>query len=1039
VDDQVKIRGFRIELGEIEAALASHPAISEVVVVAREDQPGTKRLIAYLVPAGQDAPSTAELRAYLGQTLPDYMVPALFVTLDELPLGPTGKLDRKALPAPDQSSAPVTGYVAPRTDTERVLADIWQQVLGVDRVGVEDNFFGLGGDSILSIQVVSRARAAGLPVTTRDVFFAQTVAALAAGITPDSTSIDDEVITGPAPLTPIQHWFLTTYGPLAHFNQSFETELAEDLDQAALSAAVDALVAHHPALRTRFRRVEGEWYQDIAPASSPVLERRALEDVPPDERRPAVERAALAAASGLDITDGPVLRVVLFDFGPGQRPWLFIAIHHLVVDGVSWRILLEDLETAYCQARSGQRVELEPVSTAYTQWAHRWADYVQTGGLDDDLGYWSALSREVLAHGTTTQLPVSRTGMNTAGSAQTVVAGLSRDDTDALLYRVPGVYRTQINDVLLSAVGQVLASWTGHDRVLIALEGHGREDILPRVELSRTVGWFTSLFPVALTIKPTGWGEVLKSVKEQLRAIPHRGVSYGALRYLTSDSGLGGELSPQISVNYLGQWGSAGDSGGLYRGAVDSLAPDVASDSVRAYLLDVIGAVTDGQLQLTWTYSENVHDAATIEWLAAQTCEALRHIVAHCAGPDAGGCTPSDFPLARVSQTQLDALVGTGRNVEDIYRLTPLQAGLVFHSLLDPAAAAYVDQTQLWISGVSDPAALGVAWQQVVDRTPILRSAIAWTGVDEPVQIVHRQVTAPITYLDWCALSEPEQQQELAQVATAESSQIELGVAPLARLVIARVAGDELVLVWTRHHVILDGWSTSAVFAEMCEHYAAITQDRAPELVARRPFRDYVRWLSEQDQDQAEVHWRAVLAGFDARTPLPYDRPPRQAHQAESSESIDIALETSDTLRLQLVAQRYGLTVNTLVQGAWAVLLSRYSGQPDVVFGTTVAGRPAELAGVESMVGMFINTVPTRTLVQDDQPLVSWLRELQTAQIESRRFDYLSLAQIQACSQLPPGGGLFDSIVVFENYPLDPAAIIGAGLGISHAEIRETT
>ncbi|HEX8934355.1 MAG TPA: amino acid adenylation domain-containing protein, partial [Pseudonocardiaceae bacterium] len=1034
VDDQVKVRGFRIELGEIEAALATHPGIDQVVVTAREDQPGTKRLVAYLVAVGQEGPSAAELRTHVGRVLPDYMVPALFVTLDELPLNANGKLDRKALPAPDQPLTPIAGYVAPRTDTEQILAGIWAQVLGVDRVGVEDNFFELGGDSILSIQVVSRARAAGVLVTTRDVFFAQTVAALAAGAGSVSELADDEVIVGPAPLTPIQHWFFATYGALTHFNQSFAMELAEDVDVDALAIAVDALVAHHPALRTRFSQAEDGWYQDIAPSSGAVLERCDLSGVAEANRRAVIEQVALAAASGLDITDGPLVRVVLFDFGSGQRPWLFIAIHHLVVDGVSWRILLGDLELAYQDVRAARPVELEPVGTAFTQWAHRWVDYVRSGGLDDDLDYWSALSQEVPV-----ELPVGRDGDNTAISARVVVAGLTREETDALLHRVPGVYRTQVNDVLLSALGRVLSEWTGRDRVAIALEGHGREDILAGVELSRTVGWFTSLFPVTLNIEPGGWGELLKSVKEQLRAIPHRGLSYGALRYLRPDSGLDGNISPQISVNYLGQWGTAGQSGGLYRDGVDSLAPDVALHSVRPYLLDVVGAVTDGRLQLSWTYSENVHDEATIEWLAGQMCAALRQIVTHCADPDAGGCTPSDFPLAQLSQAQLDALVGAGRDVEDVYRLTPLQAGIMFHSLLDPAAAAYVDQTQLWISGVSDPAALGMAWQRVVDRTPILRSAIVWEGIDEPVQIVYRQVASPIIYHDWCALSEQEQQQELERVVTAELAGLDLSVAPLSRLVISRVGDDEVALVWTRHHVILDGWSTAAVLAEVCEQYAAITQGRAPELVARRPFRDYLHWLAQQDQAQAQAHWRAVLAGLDSRTALPYDRPPRQAHQAESSESLDIALETSDTVRLQQVAQRHGLTVNTLVQGAWALLLSRYCGQSDVVFGTTVAGRPAELAGVEAMVGMFINTVPTRAHIHHDQPLMSWLRELQTAQIKSRRFDYLSLAQLQTYSDLPAGSALFDSIVVFENYPFDPTAVTSAGLHIHHAQIRDTT
>ncbi|HJT04866.1 MAG TPA: condensation domain-containing protein, partial [Pseudonocardiaceae bacterium] len=1040
----VKIRGFRIEPGEIESVLLAHPHVSAVAVVAREDQPGSKRLVAYVVPATPNPPTGTELRAHLARTLPDYMLPALFVTLEELPLGPTGKVDRKALPAPDQLAQPVAQYVAPRSATEQTLAEIWAQVLGVERVGIDDNFFELGGDSILSIQVVSRARRAGVQVTTQDIFFRQTVAELAASAQtePPAGQADSAVIAGPAPLTPIQQWLFATHGAVPHYNQSFVLELTEDLDEQALGVALAAVVAHHAALRMRFVQLDDQispatqWHQDVeAVEHAEVLRRCDLSGTDDHGAQVAMAREALAAASSLDIVAGPVLRAVLFGFGPGRRPWLFIGIHHLVVDGVSWRILLGDLQSAYEQACGGHPVELEPVGTPFTQWAHRLSEHVHAGGLDEDLPYWSGLSDQALA-----DLPVTRAGANTAGSARTVTVRLGREDTDALVHRVPAAYRTQINDVLLTALGRVLSGWTGRQRVLISLEGHGREEILPGVELSRTVGWFTSQFPVMLAITPdTGWGELLKSVKEQLRAIPHRGLSYGALRYLSADSPLGTDVTPQISLNYHGQWEATADSGGLYRGLAGPLAPDHAAEISRPQLLDVIGVVADGELQLSWTYSENVHDEATITQLAVEMLEALRQIVAHCADPQAGGCTPSDFPLARVSQAQLDHLVGAGREVEDLYPLTPLQAGMVFHSLLDTASAAYVDQIQLRISGVSDPHALGTAWQRTVERTPLLRSSIAWAGVDEPLQVVHRHAAVPIAYYDWRELSDQQRDQELARVTAQERAGINLSAAPLLRLVIARLSEDDVLQIWTHHHVVLDGWSLAAVFGEVVEQYTAIVHERAPQLVTRRPFRDYLQWLAEQDRAQAEQHWRAVLAGFDARTPLPYDRPPRQAHRSESSESVHIQLDDHDTGRLQEVAHRNGLTVNTIVQGAWALLLSRYSSQGDVVFGTTVSGRPAELGGVESMIGMFINTVPTRVRVDDSQHLVSWLRELQAAQINSRRYDFMSLAQIQTYSELPAGSAAFESMFVFENYPFDSAAVAGAGLQVTESHTRETT
>ncbi|HZS23170.1 MAG TPA: amino acid adenylation domain-containing protein, partial [Pseudonocardiaceae bacterium] len=438
VDEQVKIRGFRIELGEIETLLGTHPGIGEVVVAVREDQPGVKRLVGYVVPATDDAPTVAELRAHLSVSLPEYMVPAVFVTLVALPLGPTGKVDRRALPAPDPAAQPVAEYVAPRSVTEQILAEIWADVLGAGRVGVHDNFFELGGDSILSIQVVSRARAAGLGLTSKDIFLHQTVAQLAAIIiaAPVAERWETELVAGPAPLTPIQQWFFETYGPLAHFNQSFVAELSDDLDADVLAVALDAVVAHHPGLRMRFTQQDGQWRQDLAPTETAELLRRCdLSDVDAGGWRPAMARAALAAQVSLDITTGPLLHAVLFDLGAGQRPWLFIAIHHLVVDGVSWRILLGDLESAYQQARAGHPVVLEPASIPFTQWAHRLVDHVRAGAFDDDLRYWSQLSYELPP-----PLPVAWDGANTVASSRTVAVRLGQRDTEALLHRVPGVY-----------------------------------------------------------------------------------------------------------------------------------------------------------------------------------------------------------------------------------------------------------------------------------------------------------------------------------------------------------------------------------------------------------------------------------------------------------------------------------------------------------------------------------------------------------------------------------------------------------------------
>ncbi|MGW2326184.1 non-ribosomal peptide synthase/polyketide synthase [Streptomyces sp. NPDC001700] len=1043
-DEQVKIRGFRIEPGEIEAAVLSHPAVEDAVVVVREDT-GHRRLVCYLVATELDtAPGATELRTLLKRTLPDYMVPAAFVTLERMPRTDAGKVDRRALPAPPVRPDAETAYLAPRTEPETVLARVWSEVLGTPRVGVEDNFFALGGDSILSIQIVSRARQAGLRITSKDVFRHQTIAelALSIGSAPARDHAPAGPPTGPAPLTPIQHWYLDERRPgdPHHFTMTHRLQLTGETDELSLRRALDALVAHHPALRTRFLVIDGQWRQEVlATAPGPLLERHDLSGLGDEARSRAVREATVAAQSGLDIAEGAVLRALLFTYGPQRPPELLLTVHHLVVDGVSWRVLLGDLETAYDQATAGATPVLPPASSAYAHWAARLAEHVRSGGLDGDLAYW-----ERAAHTAPAPLPVDREGANTQETAATVTTRLTRAETEALLRDVPEVYRTQINDVLLSALGRSLARWTGGDTALIGVEGHGREDLFDELDLSRTVGWFTAEFPLALTVAPgAGWRDTLRSVKEQLHAVPHRGLSYGALRHLSPTAGerLRGGPAPQIGFNYHGQWDVAAteDATGLIRGALPSTGKDAPDGETRTYLLEVTGAVQDGRLELGWTYPELMYDEATVRRLAEDVVAALREIVAHCAEPGAGGRSPSDFPLARLDQRQVDLIAGDGRDVEDIYPLTPLQAGMLFHGLVD-TQGAYFDQIALRVGGIADPDAFAAAWQRVTDRTPVLRSEVRWEGLEEPVQVVRRHVALPTARHDWRDLTPDERQAALERLlAEDRAAGMELTRAPLSRIAIARQSDDEVMLVWTSHHLMLDGWSTGQIFAEVCEHYAALTEGRTVSPPARRPFRDFLRWLREQDQERAERHWRDVLAGFEARTPLPYDRPPREAHRATSGELTRLELSREVSARLREMARGRGLTVNTVVQGAWALLLSRYGGESDVVFGTTASGRPDGLPGVETMVGMFINTVPTRAVADGGREVAGWLRELQDQQSESRRFDFVSLARIQALSELPAAEGLFDSMVVFENYPFDEESASGAGIAIREVRAEDAT
>ncbi|HEU5470743.1 MAG TPA: amino acid adenylation domain-containing protein [Actinophytocola sp.] len=986
MDDQVKIRGFRVELGEIEAALRRHPDVAEAVVLARQDTPGHRRLVGYVVP--RNTVDAGELRAHLERTLPGYLVPAALLVLDRLPLTPNGKVDREALPAPRGTGR---SYVPPRGPAEELLARVWAEVLGVERVGSGDNFFDLGGDSILSIQVVSRARQLGLRLTSKDVFLRQTLGALAACATPAEVAPGEpEPVSGPAPLSPIQRWFFDTVTERpGRFNQRVTVPLAGDVDPAALRAAVEALPRQHDALRLRFRRTEGRWRQEHT-------ETVAVRWSTVDE---------------FDLAAGPLFAAGL----AGDS--LVLTAHHLVVDGVSWRILLEDLRTGYRAALAGKPIELGPRTTPFAGFARRLHEHVTAGGFDDQLAYWATATD-----------PAGAAPDPPAGPQRTVTVRLPAGPTDALLRKASGAYRTRTDDLLVGALARVLAGWTGRDRVPLELEGHGREELFDGVDLTRTVGWFTTLYPVTVDVSGTGWAELIRSVKEQLRAVPNRGIGYGALRYL-GNAGLA-EHRPLATFNYLGRFDLAADE--LFAGAPTGIELDRATGDGTARL-DVTASVTPaGELQFEWTYSAGAHDEPTVHRLATETLAVLREIIDHCGTPGSGGRTPSDFPLARLSQAELDRAIGTGGHVADAYPLTAMQAGMLFHSLSEPGL--YLEQICLTLTDVPDLPALHRAWQRVVDTTPALRTAVLTDGLREPLQVVHQAATLSVAVHDWSERPESGHADALRELLAADrATGLDLARPPLMRVSLIRLAGTAVRVVWTFHHVVLDGWSTFQVLADVL---AVLAGTEPP---ARRPFGDHLRWLAGQEPAAAQEHWRAVLADLRAPTPLPYDRPPGRAHRTRSTSIVDFALSAMDTALLSGFARRHRITVNAVVQGAWARLLARHSGIREVCFGAVVSGRPAELSGVDAIVGMFINTVPVRVCVTGDEDLAGWLRRLQADQVEARRHEHVSLATLRRWTGLPAGANLFDSIVAFENYPFDQENLAGQGIHLDNVTAVEVT
>ncbi|MFP3493448.1 non-ribosomal peptide synthetase [Pseudomonas sp. SIMBA_059] len=1023
IDHQVKVRGFRIELGEIETRLLEHEAVREAVVLAL-DSPSGKQLVAYLVSDAEHASLRDALKAHLKAQLPDYMVPAHMIVLDSMPLTANGKLDRRALPQPDPE-ANRQQYVAPRSELEQTLAAIWCAVLNVQQVGLDDNFFELGGDSILSIQVVSRARQAGIHFSPRDLFQHQTVRTLAAIATrSQQVKAEQGVLTGRSGLTPIQHWFFDTDIPnRQHWNQALLLAPQQLLDPHRLEQALLAVLEHHDALRLSFTERDAQWHAEhLAVPEGGVLMQAHVRDMD--------QCTALFTDTqrSLDLAHGPLLRALLVD-GPQGQQRLLIAIHHLVVDGVSWRVVLEDLQTVYRQLSDGQSVSLPAKTSALRDWAARLQAYAGSESLREELGTWQAR----LA-GPAVGLPVDRAhGSLRNRDADTVSVRLDAEHTLQLLQQAPSAYRTQVNDLLLTALARVLCRWSGHASALIQLEGHGRESLFDEIDLTRSVGWFTSAYPLRLTPLEEP-GASIKAIKEQLRGVPHKGLGYGVLRYLADDlckQAMAALPSAEITFNYLGQFDQSFGADALFHPLDESAGVAHDPDAPLPNLLSVDSQVYGGELVLRWTFSRERHDRQTIRELAEGYLAELQSLIAHCLKDDAGGLTPSDFPLAHLTQAQLDGLPVPANAIEDVYPLTPMQEGLLLHTLLEPGTGLYYMQDRYRINSALDPQRFAQAWQAVIARHEALRASFCWNVGEDMLQVIHKPGSTPIEYLDWSHDAEEEQEPRLQALLKAEREAgfDLLNQAPF-HLRLIRVGEARYWFMMSNHHILIDAWCRSLLMNDFFEIYMALDEHRDAQLATPPRYRDYIAWLQRQNLNEARQWWQQNLQGFERTTPIPSDRPFLREHAGHSGGMVVgdcyTRLETRDGAQLRELAQAHQLTVNTFAQAAWALVLRRLSGERDVLFGVTVAGRPVAMPEMQRTVGLFINSIALRVkLPEDDQPcsVRQWLTDLLDSNMQLREYEYLPLVTIQEHSELPKGQPLFDSLFVFENAPVEVSVL----------------
>ncbi|SUA46129.1 Linear gramicidin synthase subunit D [Nocardia africana] len=1035
LDFQVKIRGQRVELGEIDAALLAHPAVATAVTVTRTGPGGRTVLAAYVTTDSATTAAPGDILERLAAALPAHMVPATLTVLDRLPLTSTGKVDRKALPEPDFD---VTGEgpAAIEDELERTVAAAFTDVLGVRGVGATTSFFALGGDSIMSIQLASRLRAVGIGVTARDIFEHKTVRGLAQIAHAPARATIEELPgggVGEITLTPIVAWFVEHLGAPARFAQSVLVRLPADARVDDVRATVRAVVDHHDVLRSRLRA--GRW--DVLPPNASESAGSVSTRTFGAGERPGspgfaavVEAACAAAVDRLDPATGAMAHVVCLLPEPGldAEARALVVIHHLAVDAVSWRILLPDFATAWQRIVAGRPVELAAPGTSMRRWAD--ALVAAAAARAGEFPLWQRIcSAPDPILGRATIDPA----LDTQATVRHLTVTLPVEVTSALLHDVPAAAHGAVDDALLTALAVAVRRWRERRGIVcpattVMLEGHGREEgIAEGADLSRTVGWFTTRYPVVLDPDGTDAAEMpaaVKSVKDQLRDIPDKGIGYGLLRYL--DPAIAQRFAelpePQIAYNNLGRMGVEGtdpaDPAWVPSGETfdqrAAFEPEMPAAAVLTIDVNILDTAAGPQLSAYVGYASRLLDGDEVGELTDEWVEALTAIAA--AADRDWGLSRADVPLVDVTRDDLDAFARRYGRLDDVWPLAPLQAGLLFHA---EAAAGrldvYLAQSVLTLTGEVDPARLRRAAQALLVRHPNLRAAFARTAEGVAVQVIPDVVEVPWRQVALSGAS------EIAALLDAErESCFAPAEPPLVRFVLAELGPRDVRLILTAHHLLLDGWSLPLLWRELIGLYAV--DGRPGPMPDPASYRDYLEWLARRDRAASVAVWRDALRDVTEATLV------ADPHaDAAATMPIDLAVRVDREVSAELAqfARSHGVTMATVVQFAWAVVVGNLLGSDRVVFGSTVSGRPADLPGVESMIGLFINTIPVVAELRREETLEQALTRLQAGNTRLLDHHYLELPRILSAVD---AASLFDTLVVFESYPVDSSGLGAADI-----------
>ena len=1039
MDHQVKVHGYRIDLTEIESHIASYTSVRDVTILKREDANGDHYLCAYIVSDVEIVVS--EIREYLSKELPEYMIPLYFIRMDKIPLTHNGKVDINLLPEPGKGINVGTEYAKPRNAIEEKIVEIWQEVLGSSRIGINSNFFEIGGDSIKAIQVMARLHKHQLRLSMKDLFANPVIAKLSAFVKSVGRSAYQGIVSGEAGLTPVQKWFFNENfnSSINHYNLYVVLSNKDGFEEDAVRKVFNKLVEHHDALRMVYKVQENGVVQFNRGIDGELFDLRVIDLC----NKPDYKEIMLGDIENLqcdiDIENGPLVKLGIFKTMEGD--FLLIAIHHLVVDGVSWRILLEDFTKGYSQALENREVKLQDKTDSFKEWSSRLYKYANSKELLRESNYWQKVEQMQVP-----SLPRDRKIEN--GRFKDVCTKeicFTEEETERLLKQVNKAYNTEINDILLTALGLAVYEWAGLNKVAVNLEGHGREEVIKDVNVTRTMGWFTSMYPVVLTIdKPGDISYRIKATKEELRRVPNKGIGYGILKYLRDDENKDSTefpLQPEIGFNYLGQFTEHLTKPG--EGTISHVKTGMsASPQIQRHnAFDINGIIEGGRLNLLFSYNQEEYREETVSGLMEAYKQQLLRVIRHCVEKRETEFTPSDFDDKELTIEDLDVIIEEVEGeIEKIYRMSPMQEGILFHSLKDRESGAYFEQIMLTIEDYLDVGLFEESFNKLIERYDIFRTAFIYERMHRPRQVVLKERPVKAYYEDISKLDRELREKFIGDYRKRDKERgFDLSKDSTMRLAIFKEENGRYKVIWSLHHILTDGWCTMIIAKELFSNYRTLTEKGHLTIEKTEPFSTYIKWLEEQDMEEAGQYWEGYLKGYEQQALIPADC----GDTGYQKEDLFITLDNGLAEALENIAVSSQVTTSTVFQTLWGIILQKYNNLEDVVFGSVISGRPPEVNGIEQMVGLFINTIPVRVKTNNNTSFLELIEQMQQAALESEKYSYYQLAQIQAKSKLKQD--LICNIIAFENYPLEEEIndlIKGKnvkGLNITGFDVQEQT